>query len=246
MSALLENSKVIRARPTPVPNGLAGEGWDRRSPYGDVAEYSTPRNALADEGSYYVCQNPTIDTTVAYGVIAAYATLTPAFLIANSALPGGRSIFLDFIKLLVTVAPASATNWKYLVEVDSTQRVSTPPTGGVSRSVLNSNPGIANDFEGAVWAFTGGTVLTVMAASAGRVVAHGRWAQSIPIVLDEMVLKFGQGDTDANAVTTVGRRTASAPPVVIPPGCSAAIHMYGASNAITGMSAEYSMGMWMR
>ncbi len=61
-----------------------------------------------------------------------------------------------------------------------------------------------------------------------------------------MVLQFGQGETGGNSITTVGRRFAAAPPVVIPPGCSAAIHMYGTSNSITGMSAEYSLGFWAR
>jgi hypothetical protein len=213
-----------------------------------LVSYQSQRNALADEGSYYVVTNPTIDTTVAYGVITAYVVTTPAFHIANTAPAGGRSIFLDFLKLRVTVAPASATNWKYVVDIDSSTRLSTAPTGGADRTdgVFNVNPLMPNDFEGVIYAFTGGTVLTVMGATNKRTVAHGAWAQSIPIVLDEMVLKFGQGDTDANAITTVGRRTASAPPVVIPPGCSASIHMYGTSNAITGMSAEYSLGLWQR
>jgi hypothetical protein len=240
---------VSRRRPNPVNDGLAGASTWRVSGYGDQVQYQSQRNALVDEGSYYGVCNPTIDTTVGYGVITAYVVTTPAFHIANTDVPsaaGARTIFLDFLKLRVTVAPASATNWKYVVDIDSSPRISTAPTGGAELTVKNFNPLIGNDFPGRVWAFTGGTVLTVMAANNVRTVAHGAWANSIPIVLDEMVLKFGQGEGDANAVTTVGRRVASAPPIAIPPGCSASIHMYGTSNAITGMSAEYSLGMWAR
>ena len=244
----LADSIVSRRRPTPVTDGLTGASADRRTPYGDLNNYSIPRYSLADEGSYYHVTNPTIDTTVGYGVLAAYAATTPAFLVVNTAVAGGRTIFLDFLTLRVTVAPASATNWKYVVDVDSTQRISTAPTGGANRTseVNNINPLMPNDFEGQVWAFTGGTVLTVMAASNARKVAHGPWANSIPVALDEMTIQFGNGAIGATPVATVGRRVVGAGPVIIPPGCSAAIHMYGASNAITGMSAEYSMGLWQR
>lgn len=244
------NGIVQRKRPASTLEGLQGAAAERNTPYGDRAmvQYNTERNALVDEGSYYGVTNPTIDTTVAYGVITAYAVTTPAFHIANTDAAGGRTIFLDFVKLRVTVAPASATNWKYVVDLDPSLRISTAPTGGAERTsgVFNANALMPNDSPARIWAFTGGTVLTVMAATSVRTVAHGAWASSIPIVLDEMVLTFGQGDKGSNSVTTVGRRSADAPPVAIPPGCSASIHMYGASNAITGMSAEYSMGFWAR
>jgi hypothetical protein len=243
---MLADSLVKRARPTPVADGIFGQSQDRRSPYGDLVVYQNQRGALADEGSYYTVTNPTIDTTVAYGVLAAYAVTTPAFHIANTAAAGGRSIFMDFIKLRVTVAPASATNWKLVVDVDNTPRLSTAPTGGVQRTVNNANPAAASDFEGQVWAFTGGTVLTIMGGAQVRTLYNVVWRASIPIVLEEMVVQFGESETGSNNVTTVGRVTASCGPVVIPPQCSASFHMYGASNAITGMSAEYSLGMWQR
>lgn len=243
---MITDSVVSRRRPTPVTDGLNGASNDRRSPYGDAVAYQTERNALADEGSYYTVNNPTIDTTVAYGIITTYVATTPMFLIANTAPVGGRSIFLDFIKLRVTVAPASATNWKYVVDVDSSQRLSTAPTGGANRTVNNVNPSLPNDFEGQVWAFTGGTVLTVMAGTSIRTVAHGAIAMSIPLALDELVIAFGQGDLASAPATAVSRRVAAAPPCVIPPGCSAAIHQFGTGNAVTGLSAEYSLGMWQR
>ena len=245
---MLTDAIVNRRRPTPVTDGLSGASNDRRSPYGDLVAYQTPRNALADEGSYYTVNNPTIDTTVAYGVIAAYVVTTPMFLIVNTAPVGGRSIFLDYVTARVTVAPASATNWKYVVDLDTSQRLSTAPTGGVNRTagVNNVNPSMPNDFEGQVWAFSGGTVLTVMAASSLRTVAHGPIAHSIPLVLDELTIAFGQGQGMSAPATAVTRRIGHAPPIVIPPGCSAAIHEYGTGNAITGMSLEYSIGLWQR
>lgn len=242
---MARENEARRLRPASQTEGSRGRD-DRITVYGDEYSYNNFRNALAEEGSYYAARNATIDTTVAYGVIAAYVTTTPAFLIANTAPAGGRNIFLDFLKLRLTVAPASATNWKYVVEVDNSTRLSTAPTGGVSLSVVNTNPAVSNDFEGAVWGFSGGTVLTVVAGQATRIIAHGAIAQSIPLVLDEHVLQFGREDSAPSAATAVTKRVASAPPVCIPPGCSAAIHLYGLSNAITGMSAEYSLGLYQR
>lgn len=238
---------VRRLRPTGELEG--GYKEQRLGVYGETVVEPYDARKAADEGSYYVVTNPTIDTAVAFGVIAAYAATTPMFLVVNTAASGGRNIVLDYLKMLVTVAPASATNWKFLVELDSTQRLSTAPTGGVNRTagVFNANISRANDFEGQVWVGTGGTVLTVMAATAARIVSHGRIAESIPLVLDEMMIVFGQqSGGQAAPATAVTRRVGYSAPVVIPPSCSAAIHMYGASNAITGISFEYELGMWQR
>lgn len=242
-----EDSIVTRRRPTPVPDGTRGGSNPRYSPYGEYGIYQTPRAAIADEGSYYSAVNPTIDTAVGFGAIAAYAATTPFFLVSNTAPVGGRSIFLDSLKLLLTVIPASATNWKFLIETDSTTRLSTAPTGGARATVNNVNPAMPNDFEGQVWAGTGGTVLTVMAAADGRKISQGRIAHAIPVALDELMLVFGQHDGgQAGSAAVVQRRTGYAAPCVIPPQCSAAIHMFGTSNAITGMSAEFDFNMWQR
>lgn len=242
-----EDSYVTRRRPTATPDGLRGASSPRYSPYGEYPQTQTIRNNIADEGSYYSVVNPTIDTAVGFGAIAAYAQTTPFFLIANTAPIGGRTIFLDSLKMLCTVIPASATNWKFLIETDSTTRLSTAPTGGVSRTVLNTNPAMPNDFEGQVWQGTGGTVLTVMAAADGRKISQGRIAHAIPVALDELMIVFGEHDGgQTTSAAVVSRRVGYAAPCAIPPQCSAAIHMFGTSNAITGISFEYELNMWQR
>ena len=241
------NSQVLRARPTAIPEGIVGAAPIRRSGYGDAYVLDVNERAIkAEEGSYYTVTNPTIDTAAACGIITAYVVTTPLFLVSNTAAAGGRVITLDALKLLVTVAPASATNWKYVVDVDSSTRLSTAPTGGANRAIKNVNPSKPNDAEATVYAFTGGTVLTVMAAQDARTIGNGRIAMSIPIALDELVIQFGGPQVASSPATAVSRRIATCPPVVIPPGCSAAIHMFGTSNAATGLSAEYELSFWQR
>ena len=239
-------SRVSRTRPTAASEG-SGVGEGRLSVYGDSYSYMTARHALADEGSYYSAVNPTIDTAVGYGAIATYVTTTPFFLISNTGAAGGRSIFLDSLKMLVTVVPASATNWKFLIEAASNTRLTTAPTGGAEATVVNVNPSSSNDFPGEVWSGTGGTVLTVGAGTDKRIISQGRIAHAIPVALDELMIVFGQHDGgQSGSAAVVQRRTGYAAPCVIPPGCSAAIHMYGTSNAITGISFEFELNMWAR
>jgi len=243
-----ENSQVLRTRPVATPEGLQGAVATRRTAYGDAYQVpaQTPRHQIADEGSYYTVVNPTPDTAVACGIIAAYVVTTPLFHIANIAPQGGRTIFLDTLKLRVTTAPVSSINAIYTIDVDGSTRLTTAPTGGANRTINNVNPLRGNDAEAVVYAFTGGTVLTVMAAQAARTIAHGAIAHSIPIAHDELCLAFGQDVVGSSPATAVTRRTASPPPVIIPPGCSASIHIYFVSNATTGLSAEYELGFWQR
>lgn len=234
-----------------IPNRNPDGGYleQRLSPYGDQLVMPVDQRTAALEGSHYVVTNPTIDTAVGYGPIAAYVATTPLFLVVNTAASGGRDIILDYLKMLVTAVPTSASNYKFLVEVDNTQRLSTAPTGGVNRTagVVNVNISRPNDFEGQVWSGTGGTVLTVMAAASPRIVTHGRIAHSIPVVFDELLVMFGAtAGGQASPATAVTRRVGYAGPVIIPPGCSAAIHLYGTSNVITGISAEYELALTQR
>src|SRR5207245_688416 len=130
------------------------------------------------------------------------------------------------IKLRVTVAPANAVNAIYTIDTDTTTRLSTAPTGGTNRTINNVRADRGNDAETQVWAFTGGTVLTVMGGASVRTVAHGAIAHSIPIAHDELCLAFGQDVVGSSPATAVTRRVASPPPLIIPPQTSASIHVY--------------------
>lgn len=235
---------VRELRPAPTADNTAVLSDSRITKYLEPVSRIIDRDVLAREGSYYTVTNPTVDTTVACGIIAAYAATTPLFHIVNT--DASRTITLDYIKLRVTIAPASGTSTKFVIDVDNSLRNSTAPTGGVSRTVNNLNPAVSNDFNGQFWAFTGGTVLTIMAASASRTVANGTISHSIPLVLDELMLVFGQNSAPAGPATAVTRRIGYAPPVVVPPGASASIFIYFPSNAATGLSAEYEAGLWQR
>lgn len=239
-----------RQRPTIAPDGSSNFN-DRNTGYGEryVIDIANSLHDQADEGSVYMVGNPTIDTAVGMGVLAAYsATIGPMLFIANT--DTKRSIRLIALKMFrFTVAPASGTSTMFAVDVDTSLRLSTAPTGGVNRTsgVVNVNPAYPNDFNGVVYAATGGSMLTLVAAAAGRTVTRGMLSNSIPVALDQQLLVFGQGNPGATALAAgVGMRVAGAGPVVIPPGCSGMIEIYYPSNAITGASFEYELLMSQR
>lgn len=241
------NNTVARQRPTRVPDGTVGIN-SRRTVYGDgvVQMLAATKHGLADEGSYYVVTNPAIGTTVAFPVSASFSDTAPFILIANT--ESGvlaRNLFLDYLRLLPTVAPASGTSARFAVKVDASQRI--PTAGANALTPQNINLAVPNDPGFVVHLPTGGTALTVPAASgSARLVGNGSLRSAIPVVLEEITLSFGQDVSGSGAPTTATKESAQAAPVVIPPGCSAAIHIWFPSNAITGLSAEYEIGLFQR
>ena len=240
------NRTVQRKRPTSVPDGTIGIN-SRSDPYGDalVQTLSASKFGLSDEGSFYVCINPTIGTTVAFPVMASFSDTAPTILVMNTDLPGGRNIFLDYLRLLPTTAPASGTCARFAIKVDTVSRTPTGGSNPITPQQLNlSQP---NDAGAVVHFPTGGTALTVPAATGGaRVVANGSLRSVIPVVLEEITLSFGQDFTGSGSPSTATKESAQAAPIVIPPGCSAAIHIWFPSNSITGLSAEYELGFVQR
>lgn len=222
----------------------------RVTKYGDqwVQALSLTKDALAQEGRYYCVTNPTIGTTVGFGVSASFSDTAPMFIINNTAPPGPTSptITLDFLTLFVTVVPASGTSARLVVKTDSVVRV---PSAGNSGLLVpqNTNQLYANAAQANVQAGTGGALLTVPASVNGRIVANSVLRNAIPVQYDELFIAFGQELMPTAAPTTAtGTGAAGAPPIVIPPSTSAAIHIWFPSNATTGLSAEYALGFWMR
>lgn len=239
---------IQTARPTRQAEGNSPL-TSRNNAYGESVHVSPqPANGkqyLAEEGSYYVGSNPTISTAVAAAVNATYDVTKGFFVINNTAEAGGRSIFLDYIRFLPTVAPASGTQMRYVIQVD--QALRTPTAGSATVTMNNINPLKSNDLQGNVYSLTGGAVLTVPAASAAaRVVANGLLRSAIPVVLEEILLQFGSQAVGDGPPTTASRSVGTAGPVIIPPQCSADVVVWFPSNSATGISFEFEIGLWQR
>ena len=84
----------------------------RGGSYGEsVMELLTDKqHKVADEGSYYMTRSPTVGTGLA--TIAAqnsFADTSPFLIVTNGNPAGGKSIYLDYLKLTTTVAGTNGT-----------------------------------------------------------------------------------------------------------------------------------------
>jgi hypothetical protein len=229
---------ISRLLPGATPDGPEQEGAPRLSRYREmmVSFITSTKHPHAHEGSYFLVPNPVEGTGVAGAILAAFANVTAAFVIQNTqnpGTPGAKAIDLDILKLLYTVAPATATAFRYSVAIDDVSRL--PTAGFVKLSILNQVGAIINGSIANIWAFTAGAFLTVPVPGPNvRYVARGAVA-GLPVVGTEHAIRFGADGANSGAGTVDA-------PVSIPPGSWCVIHLWWPGNATTGPSMEYSIG----
>src|ERR1039457_7133219 len=132
----------------PVTNARGGSCGEQY-----VLPPTPPKPPLADEGSYFIATNPTPGTALAYNIQAAFSDTVPLFYVQNNdskANPFGKRLYLDYIKLICTTAPASGTGARFAIKTDPairtistnnttaiTPRSPNPEVGARPASVLN-------------------------------------------------------------------------------------------------------------
>ena len=239
--------------------GFGGDG-SQSSPAGQrFGRYQEPyllspvptKHLLAEEGSYFSTQNPTLGTGLAAPVTASFSATGPWLAIFNNADPANpRSpgIDLDFIKAIFTVAPASATGIRYALKKDNGARSPTAGqtllTGqGGSPGATPAGPIVTPGSVAKIWSFTGGAVMTVAAEVNASVIANGG-AGGLPVVGSEFCVRFGaDGPNSGSGATSASSHAA---PAIIPPGWFGFFYLWFPSNATTGASLEWDIGWWER
>lgn len=218
-----------------VPNrvGKFGEGY--------VHVPFITKHVQADEGKYFVVSNPTPGTAVASAVSASFSATAPMFILRNSDVTGGLRLYLDYIKILPTVAPASGTSMQVAIQHDTTNRYTSGGTGPTSGVNVNGDDGSAS--VGQLYYTSGGALLTAAAAgSSVRLVHRSTPRSTIPAVLDEIAIQFGGwADAGSSSGTTAGRSSSSGAPLIVAPQGSISVFIWFPSNAITGVSFEFEV-----
>jgi hypothetical protein len=191
---------------------------------------------LSDEGGYFITTNPYPGTAIATtssvvddGASAAstHAQFAPAAIIYNSASvtdPNAPSIYLRYIKLIINLVPAAASSWKYALRLDNVNRYS---SGGLTLTPVNVNPASPRGTKAQV--YFGAIVPTGLPSANSKLVANGQVANAVPTSLDQWLFDAtgGAGNT-GGATSTVETRVA---PIVIPPGWSLSLEMWGPGNS---------------
>ena len=224
----------------------------RMGTYGELAsnQYLTEKMAFAAEGTYFVTTNPTPGTGIAGTVAATYANTAGWFWIQNWNIAGGPSIYLDYLKLIPTVAPASGTNCQFAIIRDVATPLATQITTAHYTTAVPVNVnGSGSRTSRAIFGYqNNATASANIAPSAASAIIGRASIGGIPVVNDELVLKFGSNETGAYngltaaQATNAGRKVSILPPVVVAPGQQVMIVPWFASNASTGMSFEFELG----
>jgi hypothetical protein len=205
-----------------------------------VANIWNSDHAAADEGSFFVALNPTsgtgIATTTSVVDDAATASAThaqnvPVMYIQNgynAGDPNGKSIYLKYLRMIVTAAPTSATDWYMSIRSDTTPRYT---SGGSLIVPANINTGSAVA-SAAIIRF-GAVVTTPLPSAASRLLARAEVQSSIPVVKDQWMFTFGDQTMPTNILTATGAKNINVPsgPIIVGPGCNIAIGMWGTANA---------------
>ena|SRR2546422_458570 len=206
----------------------------------NIALVST-KHLWAEDGAYVVGAQAPGATALAYGIITAFSDTAAIALIQNTtAASGAKRVYLDYVRLIPTVAPASATAAFYAVKLDAVLRTPTANSATLTNAAVNMGQSGAATLAGKAFAASGGTLTIPAASSPARVVVgNALLRSSIPVINDELVIQFGPSDLQAGEALTGAaalRIVSHAPPVILDPQESAAIYLWLPANAVTALS----------
>lgn len=214
-----------------------------------IKQWANKTFVLSDQdsaGGYFVATNLTPGTAFAAGVSATWSATAAFFIYKNPNPANSLRQYLDYLKIIPTVAPASGTAAYFAIVIDTVNRYTSGGTliggPGSTQATYNVNGDSGVSSTCGLYAASGGTVITAPAAgTSARTVSRGVLRSVIPAIGDELVLSFGSGMADAGSSsgTAAGRTATNAPPIIVGPGEQAVVHIWFPSNATTGLSYEF-------
>jgi hypothetical protein len=247
---LIAKGTVHRARPDATPEYLDSEF--RMTKYGELMVQTVvgTKHTAADEGGYYIANNLVPGTGLAFAITAAASDTAGNFLairnmesVADS--PNAKRIYLDYIRLIPTVAPATATAGQVKFNIDTFLN-NRYTSGGTQLAVAGVNLDSGNASSAQIFA---GALVTTALSSAARQVGRAVLRTVIPVINDEYIFNFGAVDISANqslATATAIRQNIPMPPVIIGPQQTLTMGMWFPGNATTAGSFEVEVGYWER
>jgi hypothetical protein len=204
---------------------------------------------LADEGSYFIGTNPVPGTPLLYNIQTAFSDTVPFLYMYNA--DSYKSIYLDYIKIIVAIAAASGVQAHYAIKSDGAARTLVT-NNALAIAPISPNSAIGGATIATLLAQNNATASALAASSAAaRVLARGALGGTT-VVGDELIITSGSADigpypglTAAQAVCP-GRKCSSSPPIIIGPRNSLTMYLWFPSNITTGLSYELEAGWWER
>lgn len=233
-----------------MSNGVQNTNYSI-SPSTKATNLFNGNQAASDEGSFFLATNATPGTAIATttSVVddaatasSTHAQASPVMVITNqwsASDPLQKCIYPTYLKMILSQVPTSATSWQYAMRLDfNPTRITTQGTV-ITPVNPNSNSGTLSKA-----AITFGAITTALPTANGRLVARGQINSAVPVTLDQWYFNFGGNAVPMDVISGgAGAKNISMPcaPIVIAPGWSLTIEMWGASNA-AAPSWEFEMG----
>lgn len=208
------------------------------------------RHQLVAEGSYMVATNPTVDTGLTWvAAQTAFSDTTPNFYIVNNEPAGGKSLYLDILKLMSTAVGTAAVSWRWAVKVDPVAR-SLTTDNTLAITPVNPNSEASNPISVTVKAQNSATASVISASSASAKLLGQGVLGGVNIVGHQYILSFGDSSIGlGGGITDAAGAPASsgdiAPAVVIAPQHNATIYIWGPSSS-AALAPTFSLGMYAR
>lgn len=251
---------VARALPTFNTDNQNSDVAFRLGPYGDqgVEGIWTSKHKLADEGSYFAASSsgtvtpPIPGTFVAQqGQVVAFGDTTPLWVIQNQAPPGGKRVYLDFLRLLLGgTAPTGTISLELAVRIDAISKLPTNSNQYTNPVAINVNGDSDRAPIARIYAYLAAQAMATPASSgAVRNAARIRVPTGVAVVGDQYIFRFGTTEPDSGSVSTAARATHPATlsgqgnPVVIGPGQWATIHLWWLTSATNLPTWEWELGL---
>lgn len=247
---MASTNRVSRTKPQATADAI--EASNRGGRYGEqyIQMFHGKKHNLADEGSYFVATNPTLNTAIALTTsITTWAdsgaTSSAAFFLKNGELrtnSDAKRVYFDYIKLTSVGVPTSATEWQYAIHTDDAAARYT--SGGSAITPVNPN---ADSSVVSISTCYFGAIVTA-AATNRRLVSRGMIRPSIPVTRDEFILVSGSvelGGCYQAAAGVLARIVIPMPPIIIGPQQQMVLSLWGVANAAAS-TWEFEACWWER
>ena len=189
----------------------------RGSRFGEQFVRTVGRASFAEEGSYFSATNPTPGTGITMQAsVTAYAATTPSLIVTNLATAAeGKSLVMDYVRILVATVPGGSGLQRYDMRIDSGLRYA---SAGSTLTPKNVNMDSSASTLSRCYV---GAIVAAAATANERIVAFGNARNGVGLAGDVYQFDFSglqSAGNYLNPATTVGLTTTiPVPPVVLGP-----------------------------
>lgn len=196
----------------------------------------------AEQGSYFTSWLGATANTAVATTTQALGTTSPSWVIYNGQPIGGKNLYIRFAKFEITTATTGLTTVEHVGVLNSGSVHTTAGTLMATPINVNGSSG-----EGSLSVLYGGVNVMATPAAASRIVHAGTVDNTIPVVLDNWTLVYGEGATNMNKIgtmTLVKTISVAVSPVIVAPRQYYTLGFWGASWAASAPTYRMSVG-WL-